>query len=310
MASGYNIANGQDLDTVFAPQHPGWPQVSATEFFDNGGNDLNLRYAPISTGLSAAPSDFVLSSGSDLSTVFAAYGTTNVQVLAQPANVAGVAAAGNPSGTVTSNTTTCAAHYGYSPDYTYTWHMIGSGASFTNPNSPTTAVTGTVNAGTTNFGSMYCTMSDGVTSVNTATKSWSLQNTSPSNPLFTITAQELKNSLGAGSNYYGFATNHQAYYGGTLNSVSGFVLPTTVYEIFDNTQTVLAIFGISGLSADPGQGSLQSVTANNVTLTGSTATSYLYSSGYAQWQWTGSTFNFVAGNSYGGYVIRNGAHGW
>ena len=177
MASGFVIASGADLDMVFAPQHSGWPQASATEFFDGSGNDLNLRYAPLSTGgIASANTEFVLSSGADLITVFAAYGSTNVQVLTQPSNISGSADVG-VSGTVTSNSTTCAGTKGGGV-YTYTWHIAnGSGFSFTAPNSATTAVTGTVSANSTMTGSIYCTISDGVSSVNTNAVSISLTNT-------------------------------------------------------------------------------------------------------------------------------------
>ena len=179
MASGYNIANGQDLDTVFAPQHPGWPQASATEFFDGSGNDLNLRYAQLSTGsILAADTELITSSDVDLRQLFAAYGTTGVQVLTQPAAMSGSASAGH-SGTVTSNTTTCAGTKG-GATYTYAWHVAsGSGFTFTAPNSATTAVTATVPAAQTITGSAYCTISDGITSVNTVAVPVSLQNTSP-----------------------------------------------------------------------------------------------------------------------------------
>jgi len=309
MAAGFRYQN-VDLDSIFAPRYAGWPQASATEFEIAGYGDIAQRYAVLSAGSAAANTDFRLSTLADLSTIFAAHGTTSVQVATQPSAVSGSAAAGNPSGTVTSNSTGCAGTKG-SGSYTYTWHLSsGSGVSFTAPNSATTAITGTVNAGSTNSGGMYCTISDGVTTVNTGVVSWSLTNTTPSTPVFAITAEQFKNSSGQTSNYYGFATNHQVFYGGTLNSAAGFANGTTTYEAFDNTQTVLAIFGISGLAADPGQSSLASVTVNGVTLTGASASSYTYGGGFAQWQWTGSTFNLVAGNSYSGTAIRNGSPGW
>jgi hypothetical protein len=310
MASGFVTASGLDLDSVFAPQHSGWPQGSATEFFDGSGNDLYLRYAPLSTGSAASATGFLLSSGADLNTEFAAYGSTGVQVATQPSAISGSSAAGNPSGTVTSNTTSCSGTKG-SGSYTYTWHIAnGSGFTLTTPNSQTCAITGNVHAAQSVSGAIYCTISDGTTSANTSAVPASLQNTSPANPIFSITAAELKNSSGGGSNYIGFATNHQAYYGGSLNSESGFAGGTGVYEAFVDTSPVLAIFGISGLAADPGQASLGSVTINGVTLTGASATTYTYSGGFCQWQWTGSTFNLSVGSSYSGSIVRNGNHGW
>lgn len=180
MASGFSIASGLDLDSVLAPLPPGWTQVAATEFFDGSGNDLKLRYAPLSYGVAPSTTEFVTASAGDFAEIFAAFGSTNVQVATQPSAVSGSSAAGAPSGTVTSNTTTCAATRGNSANYSCTWHLAtGSGVSFTNPNSFTTAVTGTVNANTTNSGTMYATLSDGVSSVNTSTVAWSLKNTSP-----------------------------------------------------------------------------------------------------------------------------------
>lgn len=178
MASGFTVA-GVDLDSIFAPWHSGWAQASVTEFEIAGYGDINQRYATLATGSAAAATSFKVSSGADLNTIFAAYGSTGVRVASQPSAVSGSSAAGTPSGTVTSGTTSCAGTKG-GGTYTYTWHIAsGSGVSFTNPNGATTAVTGSVNAATTNSGGMYCTISDGVTSVNTNTETWSLQNTSP-----------------------------------------------------------------------------------------------------------------------------------
>lgn len=177
MASGFRFEN-TDLDSVFAPRYSGWPQAGATEFEIAGYGDINQRYAPLSTGSAAANTDFRISTLADLATIFAGYGTTGVKVGTQPANVSGSAAAGNP-GIVTTNTTTCSGTKG-SGSYTYTWHLAsGSGVSFTAPNSATTAVSGSVPAGQTISGTMYCTISDGFTSVNTSIVSWSIHNTSP-----------------------------------------------------------------------------------------------------------------------------------
>lgn len=305
-ASGYKV-NETDLDSIFAPYHTGWPQAAATGF-KVGGADINTRYAPLSTGSAAAATKYKTASGQDLNAIFAAIGTTGVQVATQPSAVSGSAAAGNPSGAVTSNTTSVLGTKG-GGSYSYTWHIAsGPVVSFTSGSSRTTGVTySAVPAGTTYSGTMYCTISDGITSANTSSAGWSLTNTTPAEPIFTITAAQLFNSNNQASNYYGYATNFQPYYGGTLNSAAGFLNGTTVYEVFDNASTVLAIFGVSGLTADPGQASLGSVTVNGVTLTGASATTYTYyaSSGHAQWQWTGSTFNLVAGTVYNGSIVRN-----
>ena len=177
MASGY-AKGGTDLDSIFAAWHTGWPQAAATDF-DVVDTDLSARYAPLSTGTAAAATIYKIASGADLNTIFAAYGSTGVIVEMQPAAVSGSAAAGNPNGTVTSDTTSCLGERG-SGTYSYTWHVAsGSGVTFTEPSQRTTAVTGTVSSASTISGTMYCTISDGVTSIDTNTVAWSLQNTTP-----------------------------------------------------------------------------------------------------------------------------------
>lgn len=179
MSSGYKVA-GVDLDSILASWHTGWPQAALTKCQVNGA-DFNGRYATLGTG-SAPSATGIKVNGTDLAAIFAALGSTNVQVLTQPASVTGSSAAGVPSGTVTSVTTTCAGTKG-GGGYTYTWHLAtGSGVSFTAGTSATTAVTGTVNQNSTNSGTMFCTISDGVTSVNTNTVNWSLTNTSSFTP--------------------------------------------------------------------------------------------------------------------------------
>ena len=308
MAAGFRYQN-VDLDGIFAPRYAGWPQASATEFKIAGYGDIAQRYAVLSAGSAAANTDFRLSTLADLATIFAAYGTTNVQVATQPSAISGTAAAGNPSGTVTSNTTTCAATKG-GGSYTCVWHIAnGSGFSLTSPNSFTTAITGNVPAGQSVSGQIYATLSDGVTSTNTILANCSLHNTSVAEPYFTITAAQFKNGSGQSSNFYGFATSAvQTYYGGTLNSVGGFYNSATLVEIWDNDQTTSCIFGVGGLTSDPGQASLGSVTINGVTLTGASATGYLYNTnGHSQWTWSGSHFGFVAGTAYSGSIVRNGS---
>lgn len=178
MASGFEHS-GTDLDSLLAAWHSGWPQAGVTEF-EIGGSDIRTRYATLATGSAAAATGFRTSTSADLNTIFAGYGTTGVTVGTQPSAISGSAAAGTPSGTVTSNTTTCAAGPQGGPTKTYTWHIAnGSGFSLTAPNSATTGVTGVIPAGQTVTGGIYCTISDGVTSTNTVTISISLTNTSP-----------------------------------------------------------------------------------------------------------------------------------
>ena len=174
MTSNYQV-NGVDLDTLLAPLHSGWPTAGATND-QVAGTDLDARYAPLSTGTAPAITNYQVA-GVDLSEIFAAYGSTGVQVLTQPSNVSGSSAAGNPSGTVTSASATCAFTKG-GGTYTYEWTCNGCTA--TDPTSATTTFYATVDAGATAAATAYCTGTDGVTSVNTNTISVSLQNTSAS----------------------------------------------------------------------------------------------------------------------------------
>jgi hypothetical protein len=74
MATGFQIANGVDLDNVFDPYVIG-SSPSATGFQLSNGVDINTRYAPLFYGNQAAATGFQLTNGSDLNTVFAAFGT-------------------------------------------------------------------------------------------------------------------------------------------------------------------------------------------------------------------------------------------
>ena len=174
MTSGF-ADNGVDLDSVFAPLHSGWPQAPACRYTINGV-DLNQRYAALSSGTQAAVTRYRDDAGNDLNTYFAAAGSTGVQVGTQPSNVSGSAAAGNPSGTVTSGAASCAGAKG-SGVYTYQWTCTGCTA--TSPTGSSTTFSATVNAGTTIDPTAYCTISDGVTSVNTGTITIPLTNTTP-----------------------------------------------------------------------------------------------------------------------------------
>jgi hypothetical protein len=186
MPSGYEVAGGADLDSVLAPFHSGWPQASAVGY-SVGGANLNARYAPLSTGGAASATGYKQASA-DLNTIFAALGSTGVQVGTQPANVSGTAAAGNPSGVVTSSAASCAGSKG-GGTYTYTWHTTGCTA--TSPSSQSTTFFATVNASSTDSASAFCTISDGVTSINTSTISVTLQNTSPLNITVVVSLPEV-----------------------------------------------------------------------------------------------------------------------
>ena len=174
MTSGFS-QNGTDLDSVFAPLHSGWPQAPACRYTINGV-DLNQRYAALSSGTQAAATEYRDDAGNDLNTYFAAAGSTGVQVGTQPSNVSGSAAAGNPSGTVTSGAASCAGAKGGGV-YTYQWTCTGCTAN--SPTGSSTTFSATVNAGTTIDPTAYCTIADGVTSVNTDTITIPLTNTTP-----------------------------------------------------------------------------------------------------------------------------------
>ena len=290
MTSNYQV-NGVDLDTLLAPLHSGWPTAGTTND-QVAGTDLDARYAPLSTGTAPAITNYQVN-GVDLNEIFAAYGSTGIQVLTQPSNVSGSAAAGNPSGTVTSGSTTCAFTKG-GGSYTYNW--VCTGCTANSPTSATTTFSATVNAGSTVDASAYCTGSDGVTSANTNTISVTLTNTTPAVWNFSITAaQRVVNS----DSSTGYETN--------LGSGTGLTAPDghVLNELVDTTQTDDidgSTFAVSGFTSDPGQAYFVSITANGNTHYASDAT-YSYSSGIATWVWnlSGSTadmFGFVSGDTY------------
>lgn len=306
MASTYRKA-GVDFDAIFAPTHPGWAQAPATKL-KVAGADMSTRYALLSAGSAAANTGYK-SAGADLATKFAAIGTTGVIVATQPGNVAGVAAAGNPSGTVTSNTATCAGAKGGGA-YTYTWHFNGvppAGVVFTAPNSPTTAVTAPdVPAATTWNGTMYCTISDGVTSINTGFSNWSLQNTTPSQVTtnFNGVGGSYNNGVGL---YQGFDNGYDGTAFGSINSAA-LTGGSSIYAIYTYSPSGGTNYiQIGGFAADPGVGFLQSITVNGRAFSGATA-GYSYAGGVATWRWsiaTYGTFNLASGQAYTGSITYN-----
>lgn len=128
-------------------------------------------------------------------------------------------------------------------------------------------------------------------------------------PYFTITAAVLKyNGNPASPSEIGYAAAPFAYIGGTLDSSSGFLNGTKLLQLESANSPNSTGFAVGGLTADPGQSSLDSVTANGVTLFGANATyGYNATDGYAQWSWGSSTFNFVSGTVYLAYAVRNGS---
>lgn len=279
MASNYERA-GTDLDSVLAPYHSGWPQAAVTHM-QVAGADFNTRYAPLSTGTAAAATNY-LAADADLNTIFAAAGTTGVIVSTQPSNVSGSAAAGNPSGTVTSGSATCAFTRGnFAAAGTYTWHTTGCTA--TSPTSATTTFSATVNAGTTDNASAYCTGSDGVTSANTNTIAVALTNTTPATQNFTITA--------------GVANYNSGYANGIIGSISpsdALADGNTIQECAVGTQTKDLIFEVYGAN-------LTSTYISYIILGGNTyqASQATFSGNAtaASWTWTNAAV-MVAGDQY------------
>jgi hypothetical protein len=286
--SGYTVG-GVDLDSIFAPYHTGWPQAGATGY-GVSGTDLNARYAPLSTGSSASPTGYKVG-GTDLNAIFAGAGTTGIAISTQPSAVSGSAAAGNPSGTVTSSSTSCTGTHGNSGAYGYSWHLASGSASFTAASSSSTAVTGTVNAGSTNTGSMYCTITDGVTSANTIAVGWSLQNTTPAF-IFdgSITAGQIITSNGDGGS--SIATGWES---AVIGSITGGGVTTTGKTIVGVATTVTThpglpsdegfILNITGFSSDPGATYISELIFNGSVFTGAPA-SYRYVNGSASWAWS------------------------
>lgn len=265
MASNFDL-NGTDLDSFFAPYHAGWPQAAATGY-EVSGSDLNGRYAALVSGNGTSETTFRVN-GIDLNSIFAGAGTTSVIVGTQPGNVSGSAAAGTPYGTVTSNATSCAGAKG-AGSYSYTWNFYGGAATFTNPNGASTAVTGNVNAGSSLSGGMYCTISDGVTSVNTNVVSWSLQNTSSFTPVthtyntagsYTETIPTGASQVvievwgGSGAGGAGFGPVCTGYTGG--GGASGSYSRST-YSLNSGNygQTIAVAVGAAGLGASGSNGS-------------------------------------------------------
>ncbi len=90
--------------------------------------------------------------------------------------------------------------------------------------------------------------------------------------------------------------------GGTYGTLITFASPTgKVLSVLADINSLSGpMFRVTGFSVDPGQASLTNVTINGVTKTGASAT-YSFSSGAAQWTWTGN-IGFVNGNTYTGSV--------
>lgn len=294
MTSNYQV-NGVDLDTLLAPLHSGWPTAGTTND-QVAGTDLDARYAPLSTGTAPAITNYQVN-GVDLNEIFAAYGSTGIQVLTQPSNVSGSAAAGNPSGTVTSGSTTCAFTKG-GGSYTYNW--VCTGCTANSPTSATTTFSATVNAGTTTDASAYCTGSDGVTSSNTNTIAVTLTNTSPANTVVNATLVAGKYTTGTAPNqftYTGYSSGIIGTFTVDSGSMPGGSSVNTLWSDVEGTTPVSVQFYINDGTTIIGQDGLISLQINGYTLTGSSAT-YSTSGSKEQWTWAGDNLNLVSGDSY------------
>lgn len=236
-----------------------------------------------------------------------------VAIAAQPSAVSGSSAAGYPSGTVTSNATSCAGEYG-NGSYTYTWHLVtGSGVAFTAGGSASTAVDGTVSAASSNSGTMQCTVSDGVSSATTNAVAWSLANTTPAGILATLVAGSYSATNYAGVGYNGIPESEGAPYGSfTITSGSG-LMPSGCSVIslvtIDEAGTVVTEFSVEyqspgGSGTDPGADWFNNITVNGKTLTSASATSGTSSAlGYLYRFWNWSTnMDLTSGDSYSVHI--------
>lgn len=279
MPSGYEVA-GADLDGILAPLHSGWPQAAAVGYAVGGAN-LNARYAPLSTGGAPAATGYK-QANADLSTIFAAFGSTAVQVGTQPGNVSGTSAAGRPTGVVTSGAATCAGSKGGGA-YTYTWHTTGCTA--TSPSSQSTTFFATVGASSTDNASAFCTISDGVTSVNTNTISVTLHNTTSPGDTLSMFSGTAANSVGFAAGGFGSLTPNTLGDGAVVDEVSvgNHVSPHPNQFLFFITsypgtinQSYLTSISINGQPFAPGDGNFTSFTGGAP-------------GGSAQWIWQNAT---------------------
>jgi hypothetical protein len=302
------FVNGTDLDSIFAPIQTGMTPAAATGFTVSGV-DLNARYAPLAYGSAAGVTNYKVN-GTDLNAIFAAFGSTNIVVLVGPSNVSGSAAAGAPSGTVTSSAPMTVSVSGGHPPYTYTWTVSG-GAAANSPSSPTTYISATVNANSTLAGSAFCTIRDSTgRSVNTNTASYSLINTSQNEVSFSFVA---KFSTADDATAY----RSQTFYGTGPSTDSATPEPV---EIPGGGQQMVAlgwqgtpspngsvyviIYALNGVELT--QSFLASLTVAGYTFIGASATfSHEPNPNYSIWTWPAPTQILIAGNTYSGDFIYN-----
>jgi YD repeat-containing protein len=136
---------------------------------------------------------------------------------------------------------------------------------------------------------MYCTITDGVTSANTITVGWSLQNTTPATN-FQITTATVGGTVG-------YANNAVDGVFGTLNSNTSGAALVALYDDVDHS-----VVRITGATV---QSYLTSITVNGVTRTGASATTFSYDATHnlGVWTWTGGLiYGFASGTVYNGLL--------
>ncbi len=282
--------NGTDLSTLLATLGASWPQAQTTGMELNGA-DLNTKFAEAASGTAYGTTGFKIN-GTDIGLLFASTGSTTVAVTNIFA-LSATSSVGNPSGTLTTGTTFTTASKG-KLSYTYTWTIAtGSGITFTGQGTSSTAISGSVAAGTTNSGTFYCAVSDGTTTTHTNTVAWSLHNTSAAYPgsgtLVAGQGSSRYTSIGYSVIATGGSLSPVAFLGGYINEIS---------DITNNSGNNGLFMQVANLTANPGQSAFTQIVTNGHTFTTASATSYSYNAGTAQWEWIGSFAGYVFNNTY------------
>ncbi len=286
------LDQGTDLANVLAPRLSNWPQAAATGFHYNG-TDLNVTFAPASTGTAAGSIGF-RQSGTDVGPRFAAINSTQIVASASPFAISYSGALGYSGATGTTNTTTVTATKGYSAGYTYSWTNV-SGSGTLHASGATAYVTAAPAAGATISGALNCYVSDGNTYQNLSV-SYSVQNTSPAlTSTINMVAQSAYIQLGNGTavGYYpgdGLGTtsdlNPQTINGHTVVCLC---IPNSTYTLY------LYLNGNVG-------GSFTSIafTGNDGVRRTFTAASggAAYTGGVTVWSWSVGKQVFTAGVTY------------
>jgi hypothetical protein len=199
------------------------------------------------------------------------------------------------SGTTVSVTVTPSAG---TPSYTHswTWASGGTGITIDAPSAASTTFSASgLSAGDVRSGIARDTVSDSAAGSVTVDVPVMIQRPVRTSESGSITAGQ--NGTGGAYGYqkssYGSISGFPGT-GGTLSDVK------EIAGLRDTNPTAIGgdgLLRITGFASDPGSGYFTSITANGSTKLSSTAT-YSYLSGAAVWQWSGSPFNFLAGNTY------------